>query len=88
MGPRRRRRRRYNRNVVELFLGIVAIVFVVLLLWLFGVTGLISMQARYKVYGLLRVLLRDRVRNTSDPVYLCDRLQVGFRDEPSRQVGE
>jgi predicted nucleic acid-binding Zn ribbon protein len=39
VGPRRRRRRRYNRNVVELFLGIVAIVFVVLLLWLFGVTG-------------------------------------------------
>ena len=36
MGPRRRRRQRYNRNVVELLLGILAIIFAVLLLWLFG----------------------------------------------------
>jgi hypothetical protein len=40
----------------------------------------ISIQRRYKVYGVLRVKLRDILENPGDLVYLCDRLQVGFRE--------
>ena len=40
----------------------------------------ISIQPRYKVYGVLRVKLHDTLENPGDLVYLCDRLQVGFRE--------
>ena len=45
-------------------------------------SGCISIQARYKECRLLRVIIRDKARNSGDLVYLCDRLQVGFREYP------
>jgi hypothetical protein len=41
----------------------------------------ISIQARYQVLRLLRLIVRDRAENTSDPVYLCERLQASFRED-------
>jgi hypothetical protein len=34
------------------------------------------------VLELLRLILTDKTENPSDPAYLYDRLQVGFREYP------